>query len=85
MNLVNLNESKDTLNPGLSVCSSVSNGKGQCNFLGQRDNGTSYKSCQGTLEPKVGTGRDGTAEIRDETHDITEKSRKDVLRQEKMF
>ena len=49
----------------------VSNGTGQCNFLGQRDrssfivpglrdNGTSYKTCQGT-------GRAGTAKIRDGT------------------
>ena len=49
----------------------VSNGKGQCNFsgqrdrssfivLGQRDNGTSQKSCQGT-------GRAGTAKIWDGT------------------
>ena len=35
-----------------SVASSVSNGTGQCNFSGQRDNGTSSKSCHGT-------GRDG--------------------------
>ena len=49
----------------------VSNGTGQCNFLGQRDrsffivpgqrdNGTSSKSCHGT-------GRAGTAKIRDGT------------------
>jgi hypothetical protein len=53
----------------LVVIIRVSNGTGQCNFsgqrdrssfivLGQRDNETSQKSCQGT-------GRAGTAKIRD--------------------
>ena len=81
----------------------LSKGTGQCNFLqqrdrssfivpGQRDNGTSSKSCHGT-------GRAGTVKIRDGTRDKTgqgrkecsktgkgcSKTEKDVLKQEKMF
>ena len=42
----------------------VSNGTGQCNFSGQRDNGTSSKSCHGTGPDGIltfchGMGREG--------------------------
>ena len=66
--------------PKYRVETRVSNGTGQYNFSGQRDrssfivpgqrdNGTSSKSCQGT-------GRAGTAKIRDGTRDKTGQSRK---------
>ena len=85
------------------VSSRVSNGTGQCNFLGQRDrssfivpgqrdNGTSQKSCQGTgragtAKIRDGTGRDSQNPGQDTGQNGTDvlKQENDVLKQKMMF